>query len=637
MDAITPPTALQGAAPPAPDPQAQMAQALTPQPQPTTHDVTIVTTKKYACAKVLGVPPEEFGIERGARDIETCNYAFHEVVTKTEGQLIAEGFDEQQVKELSEYVGNTNVETTARDSVNEHFISSDVNSSARLVKLTEHYVRMDYKGDGKPCLYMVVTGGDQGEILIKDGKEVIEPIDVIPFACTTPVPITHRFFGRSVADLVMPVMREKTALKRGALDNLYLHNNPRVEVAEANAGPNTLDDLLVSRSGGVVRTKTAGGLNWQTVPDITPSVYPMLQYLDAELETRTGLSKQTQGLDANALQNQSATAVAQVFSSSQMRMKLTARVMAEGVRRIFSLLHHTIRSHGQEQATVRLRNKWVPVDPRNWKTRDDMTINVGLGTGGKAQQFAQLMALGNIQKELLAGGKANLVDDTALFNTASEVTKIMGYKNPDRFFNDPTEKGPDGQLMHPPVPPPPDPKVQIEQQKAQNDAQANQQKAALEQQQAQIKSQQASEKAQLDAFHQKVKMEGELQLAREKAQLDKEMAMIDAALKERADQRAHELHQQKMTHAQQLHEHALTQSAQQHGQTIENKQLEHKNASSKTASVDHIKELKSSIEEAANAPIEIIRDKAGKAAAIKRGNKTMMIERGTDGKPMGAK
>ena len=98
-----------------------------------------------------------------------------------------------------------------------------------------------------------------GEILRKDGTNCITPFDAIPFAATTPVPMTHRFFGRSIADLVMPLQREKTALKRGALDNLYLHNNPRVEVAESNAGPNTLDDLLVSRPGGVVRTKTAGG------------------------------------------------------------------------------------------------------------------------------------------------------------------------------------------------------------------------------------------------------------------------------------------------------------------------------------------------------------------------------------------
>jgi hypothetical protein len=221
------------------------------------------------------------------------------------------------------------------------------------------------------------------QVLRQDGRDCITPFDAIPFAATTPVPVTHRFFGRSIADLVMPLQREKTSLKRGALDNLYLHNNPRVEVAESNAGPNTLDDLLVSRPGGVVRTKTPGGLNWQEVPDITTSIYPMLQYLDAELETRTGLARQTQGIDANALQNQSATAVAQVFSASQMRIKLIARLMAEGVRDMFALLHGTIRKHGQQQQTVRLRNAWINVDPRTWKTRDDMTINVGLGSGGK--------------------------------------------------------------------------------------------------------------------------------------------------------------------------------------------------------------------------------------------------------------
>jgi hypothetical protein len=501
-------------------------QAMPPMTMPVTHDVTIVTTRKLAQARVLGVPPEEFGIERGARDIKTCNYCFHEVVTKTESQLIAEGFDEEQVKSLGDYTGNTEIETLARDTVEEHYSTSagGVNSAARLVRITEHYVRMDYDGSGRACLYQVITGGDQGEILRKDGKDCVEPFDAIPFATATPVPMTHRFFGRSMADLVMPLQREKTALKRGALDNLYLHNNPRVEVAESNAGPNTLDDLLVSRPGGVVRTKMAGGLNWQVVPDITTSVYPMMQYLDAELESRTGVSKQTQGIDADALQNQSATAVAQVFNASQMRMKLIARIMAEGVRDMFALLHGTIRKHGQQQQTVRLRNAWINVDPRNWKTRNDMTINVGLGSGGKAQQFAQVMALANIQEKLISGGKANLVGDPQLYNTAAEITRIMGHKNPDKFFNDPSAINPQtGQLLHPPAPPPappPDPKLLQIQAKAQTDQ-------ATAAHQAQI----AQQKAQNDAIHLQVKAQAEIELARIKADLDAKMALFDAHLK----------------------------------------------------------------------------------------------------------
>jgi hypothetical protein len=520
-----------------------------PLASPVTHDVTIVTTRKLAQARVMGVPPEEFGIERGARSIRDCNYCFHEVVTKTEAQLIAEGFDAEQIRSLGDYTGNTEIETLARDTVEEHFETSsgDANPAARLVRITEHYVRMDYEDSGRPCLYQVITGGDQDEILRKDGKECITPFDAMPFAATTAVPVTHRFFGRSIADLVMPLQREKTALKRGALDNLYLHNNPRVEVAEANAGPNTLDDLLVSRPGGVVRTKTAGGLNWQVVPDITTSIYPMLQYLDAELETRTGLAKQAQGIDANALQNQSATAVAQVFSASQMRIKLIARIMAEGVRDIFALLHGTIRKHGQQRQTVRLRNAWINVDPRNWKTRDDMTINVGLGSGGKAQQFAQTMAIANVQKELAAAGKSSLVGDRELYNTAAELTRIMGHKNPDRFFSDPTAVNPQtGQLLHPPAPPPqppPDPKLLAAQARAQADQAMAAHKAQLAQQQAQN-----------DTIHQQVKIQAEIELAKIKAGLDARIAMLDAHLKTLSEA-------QKMQHAQTAHNMEVAEAA----------------------------------------------------------------------------
>jgi hypothetical protein len=508
-----------------------------------THDVTVVTTRKLAQAKVLGVPPEEFGIERGARSVRDCNYCFHEVVSKTEGQLIAEGFDAAQVKALSDYTGHTDVETLARDTTEEHLSTAttgNANSAARLVRITEHYVRMDYEGNGRPCLYQVITGGDQAEILRKDGRDCITPFDAMPFATTSPVPMTHRFFGRSIADLVMPLQREKTALKRAALDNLYLHNNPRVEVSEANAGPNTLDDLLVSRPGGVVRTKTPGGLNWQVVPDITSSIYPMMQYLDAELEVRTGLSRQSQGIDANALQNQSATAVAQVFSASQMRMKLIARIMAEGVRDIFTLLHGTIRKHGQKLQTVRLRNSWVDVDPRNWKTRDDMTINVGLGSGGKAAQFAQLMAMANIQKELVMGGKLHLVGDREIYNMATELTKIMGHKNPDRFFNDPMARDPrSGQLLHPPPAPPtppPDPRVLALQARMQAEQATASSKAQIEQQ-----------RAQNDALHQQFKSQAELELTKIKAEIDARIKVLDARLKAAGEH-------QKFEHAQAHHE-----------------------------------------------------------------------------------
>jgi hypothetical protein len=269
-----------------------------------THDVTVETRRTYAQARVEGVTPEEFGISRRARTIKDTDYCFHDVF-KTQSKLIELGYDETQVRRLPSYTLAHTIEEIARDTVNESTLrqgDDGLNEASRLIRITEHYVRMDYEGDGEACLYRVTTAGEEGEVLIRDGEPAIVREDMIPFACMTPVIVTHRFFGRSIADLIVDIQRIKTALLRGMLDNLYLHNNPQVEVSEAHASETTLDDLLVSRPGGIVRTRQPGGLNWQEVPDITASIYPALQYMDATREWRTGLSRQGQGVDPNALQ-----------------------------------------------------------------------------------------------------------------------------------------------------------------------------------------------------------------------------------------------------------------------------------------------------------------------------------------------
>jgi hypothetical protein len=423
-----------------------MATMLAPNPTappteaPKWHDVKVVTRRNYQCAKVMGVPPEEFGIARNARSMRDSGYCFHEVLRR-EDELVAEGFDADQVRRLPTYSLNDTIEGQARDTVDEGESGQGdegINKANRLIRVTEHYVRMDYEGDGKPCLYCVTTAGDDGTVLIRDGKPAIERVNAMPFAAMTPVIVTHRFFGRSVADLVMDIQRIKTALLRGLLDNTYMANNPRPVVAETEASETTLDDLLVSRHGYPIRAKTPTAVVWQQVPTIGDHVYPALQYLDATREWRTGVSRQGQGVDPNALQNQVATIANQMFNAAQAKVKLIARIFAEtGIRDLFSLLHMTIRKNGSQAQTVRLRNQWVTVDPRDWKSRNDMTINVGLGTGSKTEQLAHMMTILGLQKEALAAGLTNLVDAQTLHNSAKEVCKLVGLKDVDRFFKDP--------------------------------------------------------------------------------------------------------------------------------------------------------------------------------------------------------
>ncbi len=480
------------------------------------HDVTIVASKSYQCARVEGVPPEEFGIARNARCIREADYCFHEVL-KSEHALIAQGYDAAQIRKLPSYTALTNRETLARDTVNEHTGGDGddgINRANRLIKVTEHYVRMDYEQNDKPQLYRVTTGGEAGDVLERDGQDDVVQVDMIPFAAMTPVIVTHRFFGRSIADLVMDIQRIKTALLRAVLDNAYLANNPRVEVAETHTSESTLDDLLVSRPGGIVRTKMPGGVNWQTVPTIGNHVFPLLEYADAAREWRTGVSRAGQGLDANALQNQSATAANQLFSAAQARVKLIARIFAEtGIRDLFALLHATIRKHGTQAATVRLRNDWVRVDPREWKTRNDLTINVGLGSGGKSERLAHVMAVVTLQKEALAGGMTSLVTPKNLYNSATEVVKLVDLKDVDRFFTDPS--APDD---------PHNPRIQSQPDPRQAEVAA--------------KAQAEQDRIKTDAAHQEMRMRMEMALEQQRFELEKQLKLLDAQLKREQHQQA---------------------------------------------------------------------------------------------------
>jgi hypothetical protein len=472
------------------------------------HDVTLVKRKNYGCVRVDPVPPEEFGISKFAKSIKDATYCFHQV-KKTEADLIAQGFDEAQVKKLPTYTARNEEEDNARNILKEDQSTSDkMNRSARLIDTIEHYVLMDYDGKDEPGLYRVTTGGGQLEVLKRDGKSDVVAVDEIPFATMTPVIMTHRFFGKSIADLVMDIQRIKTALIRGWLDNVYLINNQRLEVAESMSHERTLDDLLVNRPGAVVRVKVPGAVTPIPNQPIGDTLLPAIEYMDATREWRTGVTRQGQGLDPNSLQNQTATAANQMFTAAQARMKLIARVFAEtGIRDLFSLVHGCIRKNDRQINTVRLRNRWVQIDPRNWKTRDDMTINVGLGTGSRVEQVANLNNLLNIQKEIvLSGPTQTLVAPKNIYNTLEKLIERVGLKTIEPYFTDPeTVQAP---------PPPPDPKmVEI------------QLKAEIEKLQAQA-----------DVAVQDRKIASEIALAEKKFALDKELKLIDAGIKQQQAQ-----------------------------------------------------------------------------------------------------
>ena len=415
----------------------------------TLHDVVIHRTKLYGRVRIDPVPPEEFLIERRCKDIDSANFVAHRV-NKTKSELVEMGYDPDLVYSLP--TGNS--ENFSEDVFVRHqnidFGSgeSSGDKSTDTVLIHECYIRMDADGDGKAELLKVCVAGDGKKLL--DATEV----DTIPFISMTPVIMPHRFHGRSIAELVEDIQLIKSTVMRQMLDNMYLTNNNRVAIQD---GQVAMDDLLTNRPGGIVRTKQPPQnvmMPIQAQP-ITEQASGMLGYLDSVKESRTGVSKTSQGLNADSLNNKTATGMNQVLTQSQMRMELIARIFAEtGVKDLALKIFELICKYQQKEKIVRIRGKYIPMRPYEWKDRVNVTIHVGLGTGSKEQQLIlvnailerQMQAI-NLQQNVY-GPMVNLRN---IYNSLKKLVENAGLNSIEPFFMDPDV----GAAQMPQLPPKP--------------------------------------------------------------------------------------------------------------------------------------------------------------------------------------
>ena len=480
-----------------------------PLPPVFSYSVTLKRTKKNGKAIVENVPPEEFLISKKARTIADAPFVAHrKLVTRSE--LVAMGFKKKIIDTLPSYSDLTySEERIARyDRGEMPDEQTSLDFSMQDVEVYECYIKTDYDEDGIAELRKVTYAGSE----ILDNEEV----DFVPFCSICPIPMPHKFFGHSLADRTLDLQLIKSTVTRQILDNLYLTNNSRMGVVE---GQVNLDDMLTVTAGGIVRIKNPNAIVPLSVPPTASQSFPMLQYLDQVQSKRTGVNDAQQGLDPNILQNTTATAVAAMQSAAAGKVEMIARIFAEtGVKDLFEKILHLVCKYQDKERIIRLRGKYITIDPREWVNGFDLSINVGLGTGNKQEQMAMVAMVLQKQEQILGtqGFNNPLVTLTQYRETLGRFIEAAGYKDSSEFFKEiPPEL--EQQIANPqPQQPPVDPAVQAYMAQAQAQMQIDQAKA---QQQMQLDQQ----KAQADMQLQQAKAQAEIQLKREKAQADLEL------------------------------------------------------------------------------------------------------------------
>lgn len=540
------------------------------------------------------LPPERVKVSENtpSHTLEECDY-FEYWEMKTLSQLRADGFDVPDDIASDEDLDTE--EDNARDQFEEDFVRFDerpADPSMRRVKARTIWIRHDYDEDGIAELQRVLRVGR--EILFREEESRI------PVACIVPYPNPHRHPGLSVADIVADIQRIKTAILRGGLDNLYQANSPRTVINDLI----NLDDMLVSRPGGVVRSEGDGPVEGNFAVIATPNIFPQamegLEYMDRIRESRTGVSRQFAGIENDALlEAKSATEVSQLSTMAAQRVEQIARIFASGIEHLFSVAHELVIKHGHQAEVVKLRGKWVQVDPSSWKTGRDMRIVVGYGAGNKDALASRLLVILNAQKEAIAGG-LRVANEANVYEALVELTKASDFTAPQRFWTDPRTL--------PPPEPPADPiqvGAQIEAEKIQSNERT---KAAEIDSNERVKAAEFAHKERLAEF------DGRLKIALE--EIKKGNSVDLEKLKGDIKNEPQRLETQKIV--------AESQAAQK--EMIERLKAELREA---------IESIAQSLVERIEAPREIIRDNRGRPTGIRMNGIERTLRRDAQGRVQG--
>lgn len=391
--------------------------------------------KTKICIKA--VASEDFAVSRDTINLRDTPYCVARV--RLRAYVLKEmGIDAELVDDLPGYSAQAQEEQDiARDVAGEHssaIYGTEATHDMRLVQVWLHVVRMDADGDGASEIWRVLTDEKEGVLLDK------ERLSRVPFAGGAPYRQAHRWYGRSLADLLIEVQKIKTSLLRMALDEGYFGLNQRTEVDMSGATEDTIDDLLNNRPGAPVRVKRQGTVTPIQSGGLAFDAFEALEYVTTVGEQRSGVVRGMQGLDPDTLHETKGGMLA-MMAAAQRRLRFVGKTLGEVMfKDLFVGVHDLLRQYGGQEMAVPDGEEWITASPTSWAQRDSFDISIGRGI---EHDLALLTGVGADAAAIVQGQgglSGPVVTPQNAANLAIAKWSRAGVKGVERFFTDPSKQ-----------------------------------------------------------------------------------------------------------------------------------------------------------------------------------------------------
>jgi len=336
------------------------------------------------------VEPEDFLINPRAKTVQDSDFCSHRMA-RTRGELLSEGYSEDVVSKLDEEHMMKEDGSLGRDSV-DSFRSDrfgiDDSHDREYVTLYESYIKR-YDSTINSCVYYKCLHSRHTML----DSEIVSDM---PFRAFTPFPLPHRFYGLSLADVLVDLQKTMSSLKRGVVDHLMLTTTSRW-VANLSLVKNPRD-LLDNRVGAVIDVMSP---NPESVvrplptPQLNGNVYTAIENFEQEKESRSGSSRMSRGMDTTAVSKQNSSDLINTFmNASNRRIMVMCRNFAENFLK--PLMHDLYRlgvEYENQEKMVQLDGRFVAINPAFLGDRTEMTVAVALTPDEKAQEAQVLLSL----------------------------------------------------------------------------------------------------------------------------------------------------------------------------------------------------------------------------------------------------
>jgi hypothetical protein len=382
----------------------------------------------------------------------------------------------------------------------------------KMLWLEEEYPLYDLNGDGIAERLFVHRVGN----VVLNVMEVDEQ----PYSIWSPFPAQHRLVGDSTADKTMDIQRIRSVLLRSGLDSLYLSTAPRTLVAEEAMTVDTIDDLLTVRPGGLIRYKGGSAPSALQQQDTSALAFQGMEMMSSERESRTGVTRQSQGLNPDTMNKTAAGMGMLMAQSQQIELYITRNFVELLVASMFAKRYRLMRKYGQP-FRMKIEGKYRLIDPRKWPEEIDMNINVGIGTGNKDQKIALRRELFQVQQGIVqAGGR--IVGEEQVYQNVRGFVQDSGLGSPSDYVLNPADLGP--------APEKPDPEAAKVQADAQTQQAKDQQAHELALGRLSLQQQEGEAKNQLAARQQEFDLAAAQEREAQRSQLERDRATFEAGL-----------------------------------------------------------------------------------------------------------